>query len=111
MAEFSSGPEPSTALGTSSADGHIHSRSPRLPQAQAENILASLAGRSTSPTGADPVGLHAGGPKVKSHATAGAVAKPAHEESAPAGPALADDPNGNDILPAKPRSRFRFRLR
>jgi hypothetical protein len=52
MAEFSSGSEPSTAVGASSADGHVHARSPRLPQAQAENILASLASRSAPSDGA-----------------------------------------------------------
>jgi hypothetical protein len=44
MAENPSGPQVSTAVGSSSADGSLRAR---LPQAQAENILASLAGRSS----------------------------------------------------------------
>ncbi len=53
MAETASGPEPSTAVGNSPAESPLRTR---LPQAQAENILASLAGRS----GASPGLLHNG---------------------------------------------------
>jgi hypothetical protein len=190
MAELSSGPEPSTAdpawaalaearsAAIYSAPPASQSSSPpqRLPQAQAENILASLAGRSTSPGGpaenklplAKPVGTHlarpartaptaetgaghepshspggskpgwpAGNVTFKSQAAPGTVAKRAQVADATAGPAVPAEgalpgphaggqarrasqhkdtppsagPYGNDILPAKPKGRFRFRLR
>jgi hypothetical protein len=53
MAENPSGPQASTAVGSSSTEGPLRAR---LPQAQAENILASLAGRSS----ASPVPVHNG---------------------------------------------------
>ena len=53
MAENPSGPQASTAVGSSSPEGPLRAR---LPQAQAENILASLAGRSSAP----PVPVHNG---------------------------------------------------
>ena len=47
MADHPSGPQASTAVGSSSPDGPLRAR---LPQAQAENILASLAGRPSAPS-------------------------------------------------------------
>jgi hypothetical protein len=179
MADHPSGPEASTAVGSSSADGPLRAR---LPQAQAENILASLAGRSSAP----PVPVHnghvvakpTGGPQggAEPRAQAGpratglapgpgtapagpqpalgsarqspvgsATAKPASpramgsadharpgsaearpKDRDPKGGGTADgdrgtdrapgtgrptDPYSNDILPDRPKARFRFRLR
>ena len=155
MAEFLSGSQPPPA--SPSPSSHQ-----RLPQAQAENILASLAGRSTSHAGPAPSALLArqpstappgnaaqkapvelteagpspgpgpGRPKpvlaaghaqANSHPAEAAVAKRGRAANGSAGPSgvgagaplgaapgLAG-PYGNDILPAKPKSRFRFRLR
>ena len=155
MAEFLSGSQPPPA--SPSPSSHQ-----RLPQAQAENILASLAGRPTSHTGparsalpprqpstappgnadqkapADPTEaghspgpgpgrpkpvLAAGPAQPNSHPAEATVAKRARAANSTAGPSgvaagaplgaapgLAG-PYGNDILPAKPQSRFRFRLR
>jgi hypothetical protein len=169
MADLSSGPEPSTAAGNSPEDGHLRSRPQsfrapagqvRLPQAQAENILASLASRppasggpaqSTLPRpqpsppaprgpvqaeahdhkgvgpGPDAAGTKPSSPSgtatFKSHPTAGGSPKQARATNGPGGtavteagarPVAAPAPAGlygNDILPVKPTSRFRFRLR
>jgi hypothetical protein len=170
MAELASVPEPSTVMSEPSVDGQLRAR---LPQAQAENILASLAGRSGSsvapvhnghlsprPAGARPgreptapadhrASGHEPGPapvgarprspdaalKFKPLGPLGAVApaRGAHASAAAAGerenrddggagngdrraghhagPPRPTDPYNNDILPAKPRSRLRFRLR
>ncbi|MGA3219008.1 MAG: hypothetical protein ABSE77_08020 [Acidimicrobiales bacterium] len=148
MAELAPGPQPSTAVGSSSADGHLLAR---LPQAQAENILASLAGRSSSsggavpgrrlvpgppgapvagpdqtalrahraaghdarpgPAGANPR-LPDASPRSKPHGTPATVARPGHVAPVTAATAAeAGDPSSTDILPDKPKSRFRFRFR
>ena len=155
MAENPSGPQASTAVGSSSPEGPLRAR---LPQAQAENILASLAGRSSAP----PVPVHnghvaakpTGGPQggAEPRAQAGPRATGLAPGTAPAGPQAAGradhagpgsaaarpkdrDPKGggtaggdrgtgrgpgtgrptdlysNDILPDRPKARFRFRLR
>ena len=138
----------------SSADGHVRPRSPRLPQAQAENILASLAGRSNSSDGARPRAKlppakprppckpdqssgkprpteHAGdgpgprrrcrrtetrpgraAPKAKSQRRrddgSGTAARPPARGNSPASVRRVPgaSPYSNDILPAKPKSRF-----
>ncbi len=178
MAENPSGPQASTAVGSSSPEGPLRAR---LPQAQAENILASLAGRSSAPpvpvhnghVAAKPTGGPQGGAEPRAQAgpratglapgpapagtqsavgsarpqspVGSATPKPASPRSAGradhAGPGSAAarpkdrDPKGggtaggdrgtgrgpgtgrptdlysNDILPDRPKARFRFRLR
>ena len=165
MAETVSGPEPSTTVGNSSVDSPLRAR---LPQAQAENILASLAGRSSAsagpvrtehlppgPTGAprpgperaavtdhralshepgpgpagaqphrptgSPKPLGAPGPTARAgHVAPGAAAAAGEDDLKGSGGARRASrqpdvprpisPYRNDILPARPPSRFRFRL-
>ena len=110
MAELSSGPQPPPASEPSPPPL-------KLPQAQAENILASLASRSTSsrgtphgtPSRPKPSVLSLGGPGPKGTADRAGAGHTGSDAGAPVAAPRPDDPYNNDILPAKSKARFRLR--
>ncbi len=118
MAETPSGHQPSTAVDSSSAEGPFRAR---LPQAQAENILASLAGRPAGPPAAvhnghvpaTPNGGPQGGAELRAQGgprTAGSAPRPgpatAAGPQAPVGPVRPQAPAGT-VRPQAPAGTVR----